>query len=63
MMETGVIQIRFPGLPDTGDGEGIRVISDTNDKSVSEAYSELQNFLDEWVDVTNTSGGGMSKFN
>lgn len=60
---TGVIQIRFPGLPDTGDGEGIRVISDTNDKSVSEAYSELQNFLDEWVDVTNTSGGGMSKFN
>ena len=60
--ETGVIQMIFPGLPDTGDGEGVRIISNTNDKSIAEAYSELQKFLDEWVEVTNTSAGGMTNF-
>ena len=54
--------MNFPGLPDTGDGEGVRIISNTNDKSIAEAYSELQKFLDEWVDVTNTSVGGMGGY-
>ena len=44
------------------DGEGVRIISNTNDKSIAEAYSELQKFLDEWVEVTNTSAGGMTNF-
>ena len=43
-----VIAFRFPGLGD-------RTITDTNSKTIAEAYSEMQAFIDEWVEATNTA--------
>jgi hypothetical protein len=50
-----VIAFELPGLPDTGDGPGIRVISGTNAKTIAEAYSEMQAFINDWVKSTNES--------
>ena len=43
-----MIAFRFPGLGD-------RTITDTNSKTIAEAYSEMQAFIDEWVEATNTA--------
>ena len=53
--DNDVIAFNFPGLPDTGDGPGVRTITGTNSKSIAQAYSEMQKFMNEWVEATNTA--------
>ncbi len=43
-----VIAFEFPGL-------GYRTITGTNDKTIAEAYSEMQVFINEWIEATNTA--------
>jgi len=62
-IDGGFIRLYFPGLPDTGYGNGVRVIEGLNDMTTLEAYTELQEHMDEWADQTNASGGSMSGFN
>ena len=61
-IDGGFIRFYFPGLPDTGYGNGVRVIEDINDKSVAETYQTLQKIMTDWRNVTNQAGGKFSRY-